>query len=145
MDMKIVQISVFLENKKGRLYDATRVLGEAGVDIKALTIAESEKFGVLRMVVDRPDKALEVLKKSEFVASITDIVAVEVSDRPGGLASVLKILNDKGINMEYMYAFVEKNADNAIVVFRFDDPDKAINVLAGNNIRVLGKKEIQGF
>ena len=143
--MKIVQISVFLENKKGRLYDATRVLGEAGVDIKALTIAESEKFGVLRMVVDRPDKALEVLKKSEFVASITDIVAVEVSDRPGGLASVLKILNDKGINMEYMYAFVEKNADNAIVVFRFDDPDKAIKVLAGSNIRVLGKKEIQGF
>ncbi len=143
--MKVTQLSVFLENKKGRLYDAARVLGGAGIDIKALTIAESEDFGVLRMVVNKPDEALEALKKNGLVASITDIVAVEVSDQPGGLAAVLKVLNDSDINLEYMYAFSEKNADKAIVVFRFDDPDKAIAVLTKNSIRVLGKKEVQGL
>jgi hypothetical protein len=143
--MKVTQLSVFLENKKGRLYDAARVLGSAGIDIKALTIAESEDFGVLRMVVNKPDEALEALKKDGLVASITDIVAVEVSDQPGGLAAVLKVLNDNDINLEYMYAFSEKNADKAIVVFRFDDPDRAIAVLTKNSIRVLGKKEVQGL
>jgi len=142
--MKIIQLSVFLENKKGRLYDAARALGDAGVDIKALTIAESEKFGVLRMVVDRTDDALAVLKDNGFVASITDIVAVEVPDRPGGLANVLKILRDHDVNLEYMYAFVERNGDNAIVVFRFDDTDRAINVLTKNDVRVIGKRDIQG-
>ncbi|HSA32048.1 MAG TPA: ACT domain-containing protein, partial [Candidatus Omnitrophota bacterium] len=111
----------------------------------ALTIAESEDFGVLRMVVNKPDEALEALKKDGLVASITDIVAVEVSDQPGGLAAVLKVLNDNDINLEYMYAFSEKNADKAIVVFRFDDPDRAIAVLTKNSIRVLGKKEVQGL
>jgi len=143
--MKITQLSVFLENKKGRLYGAVQALGEAGIDIKALTIAESEEFGVLRMVVDKPDEGLKFLKEKGFVASITDIVAVEVSDQPGGLAVVLKIINDNDINLEYMYAFVEKSADNAIVVFRFEDSDKAISVLTKNRIRVLGKKEIQGI
>jgi hypothetical protein len=143
--MKITQLSVFLENKKGRLFEAARVLGEAGIDIKALTIAESEEFGVLRIVVDKPDTALEALKAKGFVASITDIVAVEVNDEPGGLAAVLKVFSDNDINLEYMYAFVEKAAENAIVVFRFDDPDKAIAVLKKNGIRVLGKKEIQGL
>ncbi len=143
--MKITQLSVFLENRRGRLYDAARVLGEASVNIKALTIAENEEFGILRMVVDNPEKALELLKKNGFVASITDIVAVEVSDRPGGLAVILKILDDNGINLEYMYAFVEKNADNAIVVFRFDDPDRAIEVLSKNNIRVFSKKDIDKY
>ncbi len=143
--MKVTQLSVFLENKKGRLYDAACVLGKAGVDIKALTIAESEDFGVLRMVVNKPDQALEALKAGGFVASITDIVAVEVSDQPGGLAAILKILNEQNINLEYMYAFGEKNADKAIVVFRFDDPDRAIAVLTKNSIRVLGKKDVQGL
>ncbi|HNW39835.1 MAG TPA: ACT domain-containing protein [Candidatus Omnitrophota bacterium] len=143
--MKIIQLSIFLENKKGRLYEAVQALGEASINIKALTIAESEEFGVLRIVVDKPETALQVLKEKGFVASITDIVAVEVNDRPGGLAGVLKIFNDQDINVEYMYAFDEKNADNAIVVFRFDDSDKAIAVLAKNKIRVLGKKEIQGI
>jgi hypothetical protein len=143
--MKVTQISIFLENKKGRLYEASRALGESGVDIKALTIAENEEFGVLRIVVDDPEKALDELKRKGFVASITDIVAVEVKDKPGGLAAVLKIFDDNAINVEYMYAFAEKNADNAIVVFRFDDSDKAISVLKENKVRVLGKKEVQGL
>ncbi|MBF0478990.1 MAG: ACT domain-containing protein [Candidatus Omnitrophica bacterium] len=140
--MKLTQISVFLENKKGRLYDATRLLGENNVNIRALTIAESQDFGVLRIVVDNPEKGLEVLKNNKFMASFTDIVAVEVGDDPGGLAHVLKVFADTGINIEYMYAFVEKNTDKALMVFRFDNTDGAIKVLQQNKINVVGKKEI---
>ena len=143
--MKITQVSVFLENKKGRLYDATAVLGKANIDIKALTIAENEDFGVLRMIVNKPEEAVKVLKSNSFVANITDIVAVEVPDSPGGLSQILKILIENNINVGYMYAFVEKNADKAIVVFRFDNADKAITVLTKNNIRIVGKKDIQGL
>ena len=140
--MKITQISVFLENKKGRIYDAIRLLGENGIDIKTLTIAENENFGVLRMVTDLPEKALDILKTHQFMASITEIVAVEVGDHPGGLALVLKVLDENKINIEYMYAFVEKCADKAILIFRFDDLDKAIAVLTNSGIRVVGKKDI---
>ena len=140
--MKITQISVFLENKKGRLYDAVRILGQEGIDIKTLTIAENENFGILRMIVDKPQEALEALKAHQFVASVTDIVAVEVGDHPGGLAKVLKVLDENKINIEYMYAFVEKRADKAILVFRFDDLDKAIRILAANSIGVIGKKDM---
>jgi hypothetical protein len=143
--MKIIQVSVFLENKKGRLFEATEVLGKAKIDIKALTIAENEDFGVLRLVVDKPQDALAALKANGFVASFTDIVAVEVEDRPGGLARVLSILKESDLNVEYMYAFVEKTADKAMLVFRFDDIDKAITILTKNNIRVVGKKDIQGL
>ena len=143
--MKITQLSVFLENKKGRLYDMASILGESGIDIRTLTIAESEDFGVLRLIVDDPDKAVVAVKEKGLWASISDIVAVEVNDQPGGLAAVLKILADNEINVEYMYAFAEKNADNAVVVFRFDDSDKAIAVLTKNGIRVLGKKDIKGL
>lgn len=143
--MKITQISVFLENKKGRLYDCLRILGEKAIDIKTLTIAENEDFGVLRMIVDKPGEAMEILKAHHFVASITDIVAIEVDDRPGGLAKVLKVLDENKINIEYMYAFVEKRADKAILVFRFDDLDKAITVLTKSGIRVIGKKDIGNF
>lgn len=143
--MKITQISIFLENKKGRLFEAAATLGRAHVDIKALTIAENEDFGVLRLIVDKPDEALAALKENGFVASLTDIVAVEVSDRPGGLAEVLAILNEQDLNVEYMYAFVEKTEEKAIVVFRFDNIDKAVTVLTKNNIRVIGKKDIEGL
>ncbi|MGE5308699.1 MAG: ACT domain-containing protein [Deltaproteobacteria bacterium] len=140
--MKLTQISVFLENKKGRLYDACSTLGKSSINIRALTVAESEDFGVLRMVVDRPDAAAKALKKDGFVASFTEIVAVEVGDRPGGLAGILKVLDKNGVNIEYMYGFVEKSSDMALMVFRFDDPDAAIKVLLKNKVRVVGKKEI---
>ncbi len=143
--MKITQISVFLENRKGRLHDACSLLGNNGINIRALTIAESEDFGVLRMVTDKPVIALEVLKESGFVATLTEIVAVEVPDEPGGLARVLKILMDRNMNVEYMYGFVERHSDKALLVFRFDDPDKAIEVLAKNKINVVGKKEIESL
>ncbi|MBD3239588.1 MAG: ACT domain-containing protein [Chitinivibrionales bacterium] len=143
--MKVTQISLFLENRKGRLAEVCSLLGETGVNIRALTIAETDEFGVLRMVVDNPDKALQTLRANNFVASVTDIVAIEVGDRPGGLAAVLKTLNENDLNIEYMYGFVEKKSDNALMVFRFDEPDRAIEVLQGAGLSVVGKSDIESL
>ena len=140
--MKITQISVFLENKKGRLYDACELLGKNGINICMLTIAESADYGILRIVVDNPEKALTVLKRHDFTANIADIVAVEVGDQPGGLAKVLKVLNEQNLNVEYMYGFEEKNGNKALLILRFDDPDQAIQSLQRNGIKVLPKNEI---
>ena len=139
--MKLTQISVFLENKKGRLYDVCAALGAGKINLRALTVAESEDFGILRMVVDKPEEAARLLKKKGFVSSFTEIVAVEVGDKPGGLARVLKVINEKSLNVEYMYGFTEKCTDKALMVFRFDDPDQAVKVLKKNGIGVVGRKE----
>jgi hypothetical protein len=140
--MKLTQISIFLENRKGRLYEVCSLLGKNKINIRALTVAESEEFGILRIVVDKPESAAAVLKKNGFVASLTDIVAVEVEDKPGGLASILKVFSQHDINVEYMYGFVEKKSDKALLVFRFDEPDKAISLLKKNKITVVGKIDI---
>jgi hypothetical protein len=140
--MKLTQISIFLENRKGRLFDVCSLLGKNKVNIRALTVAESEQFGILRIVVDKPESTALLLKKHGFVASLTDIVAVEVTDKPGGLADILKVLSQSDINVEYMYGFVERKSDKAILVFRFDEPDKAIVLLKKKKIKVIGRKEI---
>jgi hypothetical protein len=140
--MKLTQISIFLENKKGRLFEVCSLLGKNKVNIRALSVAENEEFGVLRLVVDKPQGAVRILKKSGFVANLTDIVAVEVEDKPGGLASILRVFDKSNINVEYMYGFVEKFSDKAILVFRFEDPDKAVRVLTRNKIKIVGKKDI---
>ena len=143
--MKITQISVFLENRKGRLYDVCSLLGAHGVNIRALTIAETESFGVLRIVVDKSDVAIKLLQDNAFVANFTDVVAIEVGDAPGGLAVVLKIFADNDVNIEYMYGFVEKHSDKALLVFRFEDTDFAQQILAANDISVVAEKEIEGL
>jgi len=143
--MKITQISVFLENRKGRLRDVCSLLGDNDINIRALTIAETESFGVLRIVVDKSDQAVKLLKENGFVANLTDVVAVEVGDKPGGLSAVLKILADKDVNVEYMYAFVEKATDNALLVFRFEDIDLAQKILAENDIKVVTEEQIKGL
>ena len=143
--MKITQISVFLENRKGRLYDVCSLLGRNGINIRALTIAETESFGVLRVVVDKSDAAVKLLRDSGFVANFTDVVAIEVPDQPGGLAAVLKVFADNNVNIEYMYGFVEKFSDKALLVFRFEDIDSAQKILAKNSISVVTKKEIEGL
>jgi len=137
------QISVFLENREGRLYDVCNILGENSISIRALTIAESADFGVLRMFVDKPDEALNKLKEAGFSASFSDVVIVEVEDNPGGLAKILKTLVTNKVNIEYMYAFVEKIKDKALLVFRFEDIDSAIRVLRDNNIGILSE-DIKG-
>jgi hypothetical protein len=140
--MKITQLSIFLENKEGRLAEICNILGKNQINIRALSIAENEGFGILRMVVNEPEKAMAALKAKDIVCNITEIVAVEVADQPGGLAKVLDVLHHNKINVEYMYGFVEKFSENALLVFRFDDTDKAIKVLLDNKVRVIGKKDL---
>lgn len=143
--MKLTQISVFLENRKGRLYEVCSLLGKAGVNIRALTIAETETFGVLRLVVDKPEAAVGLFHKNQITANRTEVVAVEVPDKPGGLAEVLRVLSDKAVNVEYMYGFLEKATDKALMVFRFDDPEKAAQSLTAAGIHVANREDIQGF
>lgn len=143
--MKITQISVFLENRKGRLYDVCSLLGANSINIRALTIAETESFGVLRIVVDKSELAIKLLRENQFVANFTDVVAIEVPDKPGGLASILKLLSEHDVNIEYMYGFVEKFSDKALLVMRFEDTDFAQQVLAKQKIHVVTSKDIEGL
>lgn len=140
--MKITQMSVFIENTKGKLYELCDILGRNDINIKALTLAESPEFGIVRLVVDKAEEAVKLLKENSFVASMADIVAVEVSDDPGGLAFALKVLADNDIDIEYMYGFVEKASDKALMVFKFEDIDKAIAVLCKNGISIISKDKI---
>jgi len=141
--MKISQLSIFLENRKGRLADVCSLLGEKGINIRALTIAETESFGVLRVVVDKSSEALELLKNNGFTANRTDVVAVEVQDKPGGLATVLRVLSENEVNVEYMYGFVEKFSDKALLVLRVEDIAAAQKVLTANGMNIVTEKDIQ--
>ncbi len=143
--MKVTQISIFIENKSGRLAEVSRVLGETGVNIRALSLADTSDFGILRLIVDNTDLAKETLKECGFTVSKTEVVAVEVPDRPGGLSSILQVLDEANVNVEYMYAFVERSAGNAVIIFRFDDVDQAIEVLQANKITVLPGERIYGI
>ncbi len=140
--MKSEQISIFLENKAGRLAQITRVLGEAGVNIRALSLADTSDFGILRLIVSDVEKAAKVLKENGFTVARTSVVAAEVPDRPGGLAHILEVLGREGHNVEYMYAFVAKAGDSAIIIFRFDQPDAAAAALAKGGVRIVEGKEL---
>jgi len=135
--MKAEQISVFIENKSGRLAEVTRILGEAGVNIRALSLADTSDFGILRLIVNDRERAKTVLKVNGFTVSKTEVVAVEVEDRPGGLYQILKKLDSESINVEYMYAFVERLSENAVIIFRFDETDRAIKSLVDSGFKVL--------
>lgn len=140
--MKVKQISVFLENKHGRLAEVTRVLGTNNINIRALSIADTTDFGILRLIVNDPDTAYRVLKESGFTVSTTDVIAVEVKDEPGGLAGVLEILQRVNVNIEYLYAFLQKATNAALVVFRVEQLDEAITVLQKNNINILSDNQV---
>jgi hypothetical protein len=135
--MQVEQISIFIENKSGRLAEVTRILGEAGINIRTLSLADTSDFGILRLIVNDREKAKAVLKEKGFTVSKTEVVAVEVPDRPGGLSQILQALDRDSINVEYMYAFVERCGENAVIIFRFDETDKAIKALKSNNFNVL--------
>lgn len=135
--MKIRQISIFIENKVGRIKEITEILGKNNINIRALSLADTSDFGILRMIVDHKEKALKVLREKGFIVKDTDVVAVEVPDRPGGLAKVLEVLTQAGINVEYMYAFFEKPEDKALLIFRFEDPDNAISLLTGKGVKIV--------
>jgi len=140
--MKVEQISVFLENKPGALAEVMRFLGESGVNIRALSLADTKDFGILRLIVNDNAKAMEILGRKGLTVRKTEVVAVEVPDRPGGLAEILKILAEARINVEYLYAFVQQTGENAIIIFRFDETDRAISVLSGNKVRILEGKKV---
>jgi hypothetical protein len=140
--MKIRQISVFLENKVGRIMEITEILGTHNINIRALSLADTSDFGILRMIVNNIEKAIEVLKEKDIIVKESYVVAVEVPDKPGGLAAVLKILGNENINVEYMYAFFEQPQDKALLIFRFENPDEAVSVLMKNGINVAGEQKL---
>jgi hypothetical protein len=133
----VEQISVFLENKAGRLAEVSRILAGAGVNIRALSLADTSDFGILRLIVNDNDKAKDALREHGFTVGKTDVVAVEVEDRPGGLHKILDCLFRANINVEYMYAFVQQSGSNAVIIFRFDDLDGAVKVLRENQVTVI--------
>jgi len=123
--MKAKQVSVFLENKSGRLNEVAQILGEAGINISAFTVADTSDFGVLRLIVSEPEKACSVLKENEFSARTTDVVLANSPNRPGALSKMLKILNAEGVFIEYLYAFT-MNEETAVIVIRPTNIDKCI-------------------
>ena len=135
--MTLDQISVFVENKPGALADVTALLAGADVDFKAFTVADTTEFGVLRFIADAPKKALALLKLNGWVASLTPVVAVKMSDEPGSLAKILKVFSERGIQVEYMYAFVAQEKGRAYVVFRVADPVGASALLEASGFETL--------
>ena len=140
--MEVRQISVFLENKIGRLAEITQVLGDKRINIRALAIADTTEFGILRMIVDKPEKAYEALEKKGFTVSQTEVIVVEVGDKPGGLAGVMAILGKAGINVEYLYAFVAPKGSNALVVLKIEKLKDAVGLFQAQEVKILSSKDI---
>ncbi len=135
--MSVTQVSVFIENREGRLAEVSRLLSSRGINIRSLSLADSSDFGVLRLIVDDPANCLKVLTGAGFVARPTEVLALEIEDKPGGLDRVLSLFSANGINVEYMYAFVEKSHDNAIVIFKTGDNARAVQLASSNGIPLL--------
>jgi hypothetical protein len=140
--MQIHQLSVFLENKPGQLFQACRLLADAGLNIWTLTLADTEQYGILRLIVPDWDKAASLLEQAGYVVNVTQVVAVEVPDRPGGLADLLGTLDDGGVNIDYMYAFTFGRNDRAVLIFRFDRAAAAIELLQRAGINVVDSIEM---
>jgi len=140
--MKIQQLSLFLENKPGHLSAICRALAAVNINIVTLSLADTQQFGILRLIVRDWEQARDVLQAKGFVVNVTEVVATEVADRPGGMAEVLEILEEGNINIEYCYAFTFRRANAAILVFRFEDPDAAIKLLQGKERSVLGSVDL---
>lgn len=140
--MKVEQIAVFIENRSGRLADVSHILAGEGINIRALSLADTVDFGILRLVVNDTARARQVLKENGFTVATTPVVAVEVSDRPGGLDTILQIIKDAELNVEYMYAFTTQSNNMALLIFRFDEPDGAIGALQQAGVRILSGEEV---
>ncbi len=140
--MRVEQIAVFLENRAGRLAEVTGILSEAGINIRALSLADTSDFGVLRMIVDDNEGARKVLRDRGLTVAMTNVVAVEVPDQPGGLHRILELMGQAGVNVEYMYAFVTRSGDNAIMIFRFSDTDRALALLRENGQKLTDSQTL---
>ncbi len=142
---EIKQISLFVENRPGRMAKVSKTLSDAGVNIRALTIAEAGDFGVIRMVVDDPEKGYKVLKDKGFTVSTTDVLAVEMKDTPGGLYEIVNTLGENGVNVDYAYAFVTAKAQKAMLILRVDDLSKARAALSNKDVKIATKEELQAI
>jgi hypothetical protein len=148
--MKLQQLSLFLENKPGNVRQACRMLADNGINIETMALADTEQFGILRILVKNWEHAKEVFEKNGVIVRVSEVVALAVGHRPGGLADILDTLDGAGLNIEYMYGFFQhighekQGKDSAIIVFRFDNPDIAIETLQKKDIRVLGAAELFG-
>ena len=140
--MKVMQLSVFLENKPGELSGPCKALTDAGINLLSVSLADTRQFGILRMIVSDPDKGKAVLERAGCVVNLTPVVAVDMPDKPGALAGIVKTLEEASINIEYLYAFCSRIAGNAVLVMRFDDPDAAVKALQSHGARVLQAKEL---
>jgi len=140
--MKVKQLSVFVENQPGRLAAVARAMGDEGINILAMTIAETRELGIVRMIVPNHETAMERLKQKGFTVTTTEVLAIEIPDKPGALAQVMDAFTEHGLNVEYMYAFATRRGEKAIIVFRFDDPDKAVDSLKGTHVHLLSNEEV---
>ena len=137
--MTMKQVSVFLENVSGRLAEVTNLLTQDGINLRAITIADTADFGILRMVSDAPERTLLTLENAGFTARVTEVLAVEVEDKPGGLATVTDVLHRNGVNIEYLYASLEQNRENAVVIFKVEDVELGLRIMEENGLRSISE------
>lgn len=137
----IKQISIFVENQPGKLAELTRLLADADIDLRTLSLADTRDFGILRVIVNKPDETEKLLKANEWTYKIADVIGVKVPDRPGGVAEVLEAINEAGVNVEYMYAFVNRIPGRADTVFRVDDIETTLKALTAKGIEILTPEE----
>jgi len=140
--MLIKQLSIFVENKHGRMAEIAEIISAAGVDIRALSVADTTDFGILRLIVDAPDKAVEVLKTAGITVSLTDVIAVGIDDKPGAFSKAVRTLSNENIDIEYMYAFISRTEGKASVILRIDDVQKGMDVLQNGGFELLTGAEI---
>ena len=136
------QLSIFLENKEGRLFNTLDIIEELNINIRALSIADTSEFGILRLIVSDPLMVKEKLEEKNFIVKITKVLAVAITDEPGGLNKVLKILDENNINLEYLYAFVEQKTYDAIVILRLEDMGEGLQILKEGDLTVISPEEI---
>lgn len=140
--MIIKQLSIFLENRSGRINEVTSLLGDENINIRALSLADSSDFGVMRLIVDDLDKAITYLKKNGISIGLTSVIAVEVPDLPGGLAEVMRKVDNSGLDVKYMYSIPEKKHNNAIMIMRFEDAEDAAEKLKAEGVNILKHEEV---
>ena len=143
--MFIKQVSIFVENKSGKLYDVIRLLGENNIDISALSIADTSDYGILRLIVDKPKKAVDILRENDIVVRIDDVIALSIANTPGGLIKALSLLEKGGIDVNYLYAFVGKSCNDASVMLKVSDLAKAEEIFKANKVALINASEIQSF
>ena len=143
--MLVKQVSIFLENKPGRLAEITDLLGKSNIDISALSLADTTNFGILRLIVNDPEKAVKIAKENGFTVKTTEVMAIEVNDKPGGLAAVLKILEENDVSVEFAYSFIKRCDDKALVLIKVEDPDKVTEILKETKLRLLTDEEVYGL